>query len=350
MVVAARIVFLVAALGLTLGARPAAAAKRLAVVHDRAVGPVAVDRRYVVWATGSLEGEAATALVQRARRGGRTRVLARGIVPQYGVATVPRSVVYARPGVAGTTVLVEARHDGSHVRKLSRPLLAPMDVRGSRIAWAEARGSRQRVVVRNLRTGRTWVAAVLPRCRRHVCYRIDAVALARQGVVFSRGAVGPHVSYVFRRRFRDAHAAAVAVAGDPQPDVVPSSAGALYYALGRGWYRWDFGHKKPRATRYMGARQDPVLRYERGRWVMLTQSGCNYGLVMRTDSGRATVVATPAGVRAVVGEGADACTQLTAVALRGATLVTAWAVTPEAENAEHSDEELISAVLSGWRV
>src|SRR5829696_8441427 len=51
--------------------------------------------------------------------------------------------------------------------------------------------------------GRTWVAASMPRCQGTRCWRIDAVTLADDGVVFTRVASNPDASTVMRRAFTE---------------------------------------------------------------------------------------------------------------------------------------------------
>jgi len=146
------------------------------------------------------------------------------------------------------------------------------------VAWADQDATRQRVYVRDMSSGTRWLAADLPRCVGGRCYRIDAVGLADQGVVFVRGAIGPQPSFIVRRGFSDAKATRLAVPNDPQPDLAPSSVGALYYAFGRGWYRWDFGRPDTRLTRFRGARQTPVLLNEGDDWFVRVDAQCKGGL------------------------------------------------------------------------
>ena len=129
--------------------------------------------------------------------------------------------------------LVAVRHDGSDRTMLARSVVAPIASRGDLVAWAEQTRGLQRVVVRNMRSGHVWVAARMRPCSHGRCYRIDAVTLAEHGVVFDRGSIGSQPSLLVRRAFGGARAASVPIANDPQPDLAPSSAGALYCA--RPW-------------------------------------------------------------------------------------------------------------------
>jgi len=86
--------------------------------------------------------------------------------------------------------LFAVRHDGFGRRTLTANLAAPFAARGERVAWAELDQDTYRVVVRNMATGKQWIAAKVPRCVATRCFRIDGVTLADGGVVFSRGAIG----------------------------------------------------------------------------------------------------------------------------------------------------------------
>lgn len=89
--------------------------------------------------------------------------------------------------------------------------------------------------------GTDWVPAEMPRCVRRRCYQIGAVTLAEHGVVFTRTTTGPDDSVLIRRGFSDPRPSEVRIPGDPQPELAPSSAGALNNGVGHGWLRWDFG-------------------------------------------------------------------------------------------------------------
>ena len=241
-------------------AAPTASSTGPAIVdreQNRNLTPVVVSPQYLVWeSAGGEESSLIPSLRQLDLRTSRIRILVRGVVPHFGLASTTGWVVYA---VGRGSTLVAVRHDGSRRTTLSRQLVAPIAARGEKVAWADQDATRQRVYVRDMSSGTRWLAADLPRCVGGRCYRIDAVGLADQGVVFVRGAIGPQPSFIVRRGFSDAKATRLAVPNDPQPDLAPSSVGALYYAFGRGWYRWDFGRPDTRLTRFLGARQTPVL-------------------------------------------------------------------------------------------
>jgi hypothetical protein len=241
-------------------------------------------------------------------------------------------------------------HDGSKRVVLSRALVASIAARGELVAWAEEARGRQRVVVRDTANGAEWLAADLPRCEQGRCYRVDRVALAERGVVFTRAASGPDTSRIVRRGFGDARLSEVTLAGDPQPELVPSSAGALYHGFGRGWYRWDFGSARPRRAPFPANPVPQLLGYERGHWFVLTQDGCRYSVTaLRPGRGR-IVVASPRSLRALAASDRSICVELAASAWTGRQPLTAWVVAPEARLQAHLDEGLVGVVHVGRRL
>lgn len=316
----------------------------LLVARRSAVGPVAVDVRHVVAVVGPIEAEdTLPRLVQRELPRGPARTLARDVDPTQGLASTAEWVAYA----TSRGRLAAIRHDGSGRRILTRSLIAPLGSRGELVAWAESRGSRERVIVRDMGSGTQWVAADMPRCRSAGCYRIDAVTLANRGVVFTRGAIGPQPSFVVRRAFSAARPSAVEIPNDPQPDLAPSSAGALYYAFARGWYRWDFG-RRPLPTVFSGRiRRPDVLRYENGRWLVLTRRGCEMGLRERRRGAPAVDLETAAQLRSLLGIRDRRCVSSLGVAWTGSQAVSAWAILPHGDLERHVDSGLAGlAVVS----
>lgn len=309
-----------------------------------AFGPLAVGGGFLVFAHANGQQNATSAVIeQRTLHTGRTLRLASGSVPLYGVASTSDWAVYAAqagPGVA----LVAVRHDRTGRRTLTRSLLAPLAARGERVAWAEGDGVRQRVLVRNMHTGRTWVAADLPRCIGGRCYRIDFVTLADDGVAFDRGAVGPQPSFVLRRRF-DGPLERVLVANDPQPDLAPSSSGAFYFAYGRGWMRWDFGQRRPSLMRIPGVDRPQVLALDRGRLLLFTGNRCRAKLVLRRPNGTAFVYASPVSSPLATHAFGPLCTGLTGIVLDRRHLTTAWTLIPDASIQAHSDVGLVGLVV-----
>ena len=308
---------------------------------ERLLEPVVLSSRYLVWeSSGGEESTVVPSLLQRDLRSQKVRTLARGAVSHYGLASTTGWVVYS--SAAGST-LVAVRHDGSGTVTLTRQLVAPIASRGESVAWAEQDRRSQRVFVRDMATGKQWLAAQLPRCVGARCYRIDGVTLAERGVVFVRGAIGSQPSVVVRRAFTDPRPTSLSIPHDPQPDLAPSSAGALYYAFGRGWYRWDFGSSRPRLTRFKGFQQTPVLAYEGGDWFVRVVDGCRAGLRLIRADGGSSVIVSAGQVLALARLAATDCADLLELSLSGTRAVTAWVVRPESAD---PDEVAAGLVLS----
>jgi hypothetical protein len=177
---------------------------------------------------------------------------------------------------------------------LSRHLIGSLDARGGRVAWAEMDGAEHRIIVREMTVGRQWVAAVLPRCEENRCYRIDAVSLSDEGVSFVRGAIGPHPSQVGRRAFAAARARLLSVPDDPQPDLIPSSTGPLFFTLGQRLLTWPFRQTVPERVAIPGGTATvAVLGYERGWWFVVRADGGASPLYARRDDGSQTPLAEP---------------------------------------------------------
>ena len=149
--------------------------------------------------------------------------------------------------------------------------------------------------------------------------------LAEGGVVFSRGAIGEHPSLIVRRGFSDRAPTSVALPGDPQPDLAPSSAGALYYSFGRGWFRWDFGTRKPRATQFRASDQNTVLQYEDGFW-LTRQPGnaCKEVLQAARAGARGATLAASVPVLKLARLKPATCTDIVAFHAVGNRAISAW--------------------------
>jgi hypothetical protein len=215
---------------------------------------------------------------------------------------------------------------------LSRSLAAPLASRGERVAWAEEQGGRQRVVVYDLLRRKAWTAADLPSCARGVCYRVDAATLAQQGVVFARDAVGAQASSIVRRAFSAPRPEFVEIERDPQPDLVPSASGALYYALDRGWYRWDFGEAQPRRAVGSATSSLRPVAYDGRRWFLVRTRGCDDS-VQGTRARNVVTIASPAHARAVAHVRSDVCVRFQSLTWAGRRPVTTWIVVPRATHA-----------------
>jgi hypothetical protein len=317
----------------------------LVVTPELAVRAIAIDRRYLVWVDGPLYAEnRPTSLRQRDLATGRTITLAHDVDPGFGIASTTHWVVYA-VSPAGRTLLVAVRHDGSSRRVLSGSLAAPVAARGERIAWAELRDEgAQRVVVQNMADGNEWTAATMQRCEQHGCYRIDTVALAARGVVFDLGAIGPQPSFVVRRAFSQSRPARVALRNDPQPDLVPFSEGALYYWFSRGWFRWDFGWKRPRRLNLPDEPRQTLLRREGTVSFWLQRSGCS--TMLRTHTNGTDAATTLRSVRSLAHAGMDTCVHLNALEWTGRQPVTAWTIIPPTSEERHEDTGLVGVILA----
>jgi hypothetical protein len=322
----------------------------LVVTRGTAVYRAAADEHHIVWETGPVEEEdVPTSLLQRDLDSGRTTRLARNIYPAYGVASTRRWVVYAEGNGAN---LVAVTHDGSRRTVLSSSLVAPIAARGELVAWAEQQRQTQRVIVRNFATGQEWVAAKMSRCNHGRCYQIGAVTLAGSGVVFTRTASGPDVSFIARRAFDAPRVSAVKVPGDPQPELVPSSAGAVYFALDRGWYRWDFGRAQPQRMSFAANPPAQLLTHEGGRWFVLTRRGCRSGVASVEQPGRRSILTAPSTVvrSALRSTPKGICVDLGSLVSTARQPLTAWAVAPEESEEEHEDVGVAGVVYAAARL
>jgi copper transport protein len=303
------------------------------------------DGRSILWQTFASDEDPIAKLALRNLRTRRTTTLARDVAPQFGLGVTPRVVVYATSSLPPQ--LVAIRRSGGRRVLLARRLIAPFASRGERVAWAEEDGERQRVVVHDFATGKDWVAADMPKCKRDRCYRVDAVTLADRGVAFDRGAIGAQPSLVVRHAFSAPRPEALALANDPQPDLVPSSAGALYYALGQGWRRWDFGRPKPARTSFAASGPAQPIRYEDGRWFVQDHRGCDDTILAHRPPARPVVVASPATARALAGVGRGFCAKFIGLTWTAGRVVTTWAVAPADP---HAHAEGTGVILFGPRI
>jgi hypothetical protein len=311
-----------------------------------AAGAVAVDAAHLVWESGRIESDQfEPSLYERSLPQGTATRLAVDVNPQDGLASTRRWVVFGRTR-GGDQQVLAVDHGGGRSRLLASGLIAPVASRGDVVAWAVQQGDRQRVVAMDTGHGRTFVVANLPRCDRSGCYRIEAVTVAASGVVFTRGAVGSQSSFVMRRAFptgsRMTALEAAAVPSDPQPDLVPSSAGALYYVLARGWYRWSFGERRPVAVQLPRSPSIAgVLGMQNDRVYLLMKRGCRYTLRwVPAPGGPAGVTGAARAVRGTTG-----CVQLGGVAWTPSHVLTAWSIVPAASEAAHRDTGLHGVIL-----
>jgi hypothetical protein len=313
----------------------------LLLLRGVAAFPIAYSDPFLVWETAGEENDS-VALLERNVRTGAIRELARNPFPDYGLVATANAVVYA--AYAGAKYeLVAIAANGRQRSILSRALIAPFDARGDVVAWAEGDQTRQRVVVRNMKTGSQFVAMQMARCRHGRCYRIDRVIVARDGIVFDLGAVSQGYPSLIVRRRRDATSVTVAkVQNDPQPDLVRSSEGALYYQFQRGWMRWEFGDSRPRLTQFHGT-SPFILDDERGRLLLLAEQNCKQRLAVRLPGGRTIHVPAPASTPISTPRFGPLCRQLTGYAWGRKRLLVAWQLIPSVSVESH--EEIGSAAI-----
>jgi hypothetical protein len=305
------------------------------VTRGRVIRAIAIDAKRLAWASGPFEGEGGPTWIFT-REAPRATVRRLAIVdPVYGLAAAAGWTVFAQAAETGEKLL--ARKAGSTIL-LTRSLAAPIASRRQFVAWAEQTKQRQRVVVRDLQKSVDWVAAALPNCQRGRCYRIDRVALADAGVVFTRVRIGSDASVIVRRAFASSRPDVIELSDDPQPDLAPSSAGALYYHFRRGWFRWDFGKQHPEPASELGTAPAPFVEYDRGRWFFARQTGCRWTLETRTAGGRTATVFDQRLLHGYFeGNHEHMCHELTGVAGTRGRLISSW--TLRAQEAHHGSDE-----------
>jgi hypothetical protein len=316
----------------------------LVVTHRAAAGPVAVDARNLVWESGPLEAETLLPSIHdRDLATGVTRTFAGTVDPLFGLASTARSVFFARSSRNATTV-VRTSHRGTDARVLSEDLVTPIASRGSVVAWGEQSGPSERVVAY---TGtRRWIVAKMPRCTTNGCYRLGDVTVAKDGIVFTRDAVGGQGSFVMRRAFDESKVQSIAVPHDPQPDLAISSSGALYYALFRGWYRWDFGASDPQPVAFANHLAKQLILHEGARWYWLVRHGeCSVRIVSSKGGSGAALNVPPRLASFEPGAGRT-CTELSVLAWAGNHAIASWAIASEAAEEDHSDAGLRGVVVS----
>lgn len=309
----------------------------------RAIGAFALSGRKLVWESGPINAEnVPTLLLGRELGARRTRILARSVDPTAGLVSTLRWVGYvASPG----RTLFAVRHDGAGRHVIARNLLSQIAGRGNRVAWAEESGNRQRIFSLDLDTGTRRLIADLPRCVGNDCYRIDYVTLADDGVVFTRGAIGPQPSFVYRRAY-GRPLEHLALAGDPQPDLAPSSDGALYNYYAHGWYRWDLKRSQPQLTRLRGFTTEEPLAFEHGAWYFLTRSGCRSTIERRAGAGRAVAEVSATEVAKLARAASTYCVALGSFSITGGRELSSWILQPGYAINAHVDFGLVGVIAS----
>jgi hypothetical protein len=311
---------------------------------------VAVFGNHLVWEAAGLESDKASVLRQEDLGTGRILTLAANVLPDYGLVATHGWVFYATQAPSGRVQLAGVRYDGSGHMFLSGYLAAPIDGLGDVVGWAEVDGGEFNVLVRDATRKATWLAASIPRCSKEGCYRVDAVTLAHGGVVFDLGAVGPQPSRVVRRSFGAVHTSTVEVPGDPQPDLVPSSAGALYYRFNHGWYRWNFGEERPHATSYMGATPASLLRFDEGHFFLLiTHQGCKSAITAQKPDGRSMVLQRSRRIFRLSQSQKHECAYVTDLTWTGHQAIAAWTIASAKAESSHEDAGLVGVIVAGRR-
>jgi hypothetical protein len=322
---------------------PRLRAGTLVVTHHAAAGPVSADSRNLVWASGPLEAETLSPSIHdRDLATGSTTTFAGTVDPLFGLASTSRFVFFARSSGNSTTV-VQTSHRGTDARVLTTNLVTPLASRGNVVAWGEQSGPTERVVAY---TGtRRWIVAQMPRCTTKGCYRLDEVTVAKRGIVFTRDAVGSQESFVLRRAFGDRTVESTAVQHDPQPDLVPSSSGALYFALFRGWYRWDFGSARPRPVSFANDPSKQLILHEGSHWYWLVRHDCSVR-IESNRGGNGAALNVPVRLASLGPDAGRTCTELCALVFAGPHAIAAWAIASEAAEDDHSDAGLRGVVVS----
>jgi hypothetical protein len=312
---------------------PIAKRRGLVVMREFAVGPIASSRRYLAW-EATREEEGVGALLVKDLRTGRVRQLSLDPDPVYGLAMSSKTIVYAS-GQGDQTELVAVNADGSKRRILTRSLTAPVDARGNEVAWAERHGTQGRVVVLNLKTGKQRVAMTVGCVD---CYRIDKVFVANAGVVFDLGATSQgSPSLIVQRAFAAAKPTTRKVPNDQQPDLVPSSAGALYYWLEHGWMRWDFGQSRPEPLAGFRATSPSPLAEEQGSLLLLSGPRCGQRVAARLPDGRTLRLPAPRSTPASPTAFGRLCRTLSGFSWTGRRLFLAWSLIPKVSLQGHSE-------------
>ncbi len=332
----------------TRAAAPRLGPGALVVIKGAAAGPVSADTDHLVWESGPIQSDAFEPdLHDRVLSTGTTRTIAKNVDPLFGVASTSQFVFYARTS-GKQTALLEVSHGGTDPRVVTHALVTPIASRGDVVAWGERSGPWQQVMALDATSRRQWTVARMPNCSPSGCYRLDAVTVADDGIVFTRAAVGSQPSLVVRRAFGDRRTHSLAIARDSQPDLVPSSTGALYYALSRGWYRWDFGDSRPRPVAFANDPAKSLIRHENTVWYWLSRHGCDFQVESSTDANtRAVALVAARRLESLAPGETPACTQLSGFAWSGRQAIASWVIAPAASEAAHVDLGLRGVVVAG---
>lgn len=329
--------------GATATHSPHLTAGTLVIEDHAASGPVATDPRHLVWESGPIESDQfQPSLHERDLASGTTKTIASNVNSLFGLASTTHFVFYAQSSASSTSV-VRISHGGTDRHVLTDALVTPIASRGNVVAWGEQTGATQRVVAYT--GGKRSIVAQMSRCGTTGCYRLDTVTVAKDGIVFTRDAVGAETSQVVRRAFGASKAETLSIPNDPQPNLVPSSSGALYYVLSRGWYRWDFGSAHPAPVSFANHPLKQLIRHEGSHWYWLVRHGCSVRLES-TTGGKAAALAVPPQMAHVAPDLGQACTQLGALTWAGGYAIASWAIASNKAEETHNDAGLHGVVVS----
>jgi hypothetical protein len=111
------------------------------------------------------------------------------------------------------------------------------------------------------------------------------VTVASKGVVFDLGSVGQgYPSLLGRRRWDAAKTSFIEIPNDPQPDLVRSASGALFYRFHRGWREWNFDEEQPRVLQVRGA-SPWLLEEQGGKRLVLAGGTCSMRVFLTPAEG-----------------------------------------------------------------
>jgi hypothetical protein len=122
------------------------------------------------------------------------------------------------------------------------------------------------------------------------------------------------------------------VPGDPQPDLVPSNAGAFYFILDRGWFRWDFASLHPQLTAAPRPPAGQVLAVDARGVLVQTGTSCHAKLVFMS-AGRSQTFLPPK----TAGATGEVCAHVTGFSIEAKRLVVGWGLLPKLSLQTHSD-------------
>jgi hypothetical protein len=335
----------------TTASPPQLADSVLVRVEGSAVGALAVDSTHIVWESGPIQSDDfQPSVYERDLETHRVRVLAKDADPLYGLASTAGWVFYARRTPSGIELRQVAHGTAGGDRAVTTALLGPVASRGNVVAWAEQDGKRQTVVALDSTSGRRYIVARVPACTNSGCYRIGQIAIAEEGIVFTRNAIEGQPSMLVRWTFATQGTRSFIVPNDPQPDVVATPHGVLYYALLRGWFQLTYTGDRPTAYAPPRKPAGAILVGRRGQRVyLLVRRGCNSEMHWAAAAGRpnAHTLLRPRSVRVLAGASDGACVQLAGITWADRQPLTSWSLAPEEDVAGHTDDGLRGVIVAG---